>query len=130
MMRLFLITLRSSGSLAVLLGILFWLGYVDSLIPLHIALGVLVTFSLWGAGILVGIEKGGSVGLMVGALGLSLVVMLFGLNQEVIFPGSFHWIVQAIHLLLGISAVALGAPIDRRYKAAKAAQAVSMAVSS
>lgn len=130
MMRLFLITLRASGSLAVLLGILFWLGYVDSLVPLHIALGVLVTFSLWGAGILVGIEKGGSMGLMVGTLVLSLVVILFGLNQEELLPGSLHWMVQAIHLLLGISAVALGIPIERRYKAAKAAQGVSVAVSS
>jgi hypothetical protein len=130
MMRLFLLTLRVCGSLAVLLGVLFWLGYVDSLIPLHIALGVLVTFSLWGAGILVGIEKGGSVGLMIGALVLSLVVMLFGLNQTVLLPGSLHWMVQAIHLLLGIAAVALGIPIERRYKTAKAARAVAVAVSS
>lgn len=129
MMRLFLLTLRAGGSLAVLLGILFWLGYGYGLIPLHIALGVLVTFSLWGAGILVGIEKGGSVRLMVGALVLSLVVMLFGLNQTMLLPGSLHWMVQAVHLLLGVAAVALGIPIERRCKAAKAAQVAALAVS-
>jgi hypothetical protein len=129
MMRLFLLTLRASGSLAVLLGILFWLGYVESLIPLHIALGVLVTFSLWGAGILVGIEKGGSVGLMISALVLSLVVILFGLNQTTLVPGALHWMVQSIHLLLGVAAVALGIPIERRYKAARAARAAAVMVS-
>lgn len=128
MMRLFLLTLRVSGSLAVLLGVLFWLGYVGSLIPLHIALGVLVTFSLWGAGLLVGIEKGGSVGLMTGALVLSLVVILFGLNQATLLPGALHWIVQIIHLLLGISAVALGIPIEHRYKAARATLAAAAVV--
>ena len=35
---------------------------------------------------------------------------------------------QATHLLLGIAAVALGIPIERRYKAARAARAVAVVV--
>ena len=124
-MRICIAVLRGSAVLSWVLGILFWTGNANSFVTLHIALGVLMTLSLWGAGLLVGTREGGSPGLMISAFVLGLIVIFFGLNQQTFLVGSLHWIIQVVHMLLGISAVILAIPIARHYKAAQAAQVTS-----
>ena len=124
-MRICVAVLRGSAMLSWVLGILFWTGNADSFVPLHIALGVLMTLSLWGAGLLVGTREGGSPGLMISAFVLGLIVIFFGLNQQTFLVCSLHWIIQVLHMLLGISSVILAIPIARHYKAAQAAQITS-----
>jgi uncharacterized membrane protein YuzA (DUF378 family) len=126
MMRVCIAVLRGSAALALVLGILFWTGNANSFIPLHIALGILLTLSLWGAGLLVGTtRKGSSPGLMISAFALGLILIFFGLNQQTFLVGAWHWIIQVVHLLLGIAAVILTIPIARYYKAAQTAQVTS-----
>jgi hypothetical protein len=83
-----------------------------------------MALSLWGAGLLVG-TKGGSPELMISAFILGLIGMVFAFNQETFLVGSWHWIIQVVHVLLAMSMVILAIPIARHYNAAQASQVTS-----
>ncbi len=61
--------------------------------------------------------KGGSIGLGVGAILWGLLVIGLGLTQtRILVDPPVHWIIQILHLLLGIGAIALSQMIAVRYK--------------
>jgi hypothetical protein len=39
---------------------------------------------------------------------VGLFVLIVGLNQQHWLPGSSHWLIQVLHLLLGLTAVGIG----------------------
>jgi hypothetical protein len=88
------------------LGILFWTGHASALIPLHMLLGIAFAVLLL---ILAGMALGrrSATGLAVLLIVWALVLPLFGLTQDSILVGGAHWLVQIIHLLLGIGAIAV-----------------------
>lgn len=102
-------TLRIGFLLALLFGLGFWTRLVPEpgLVVVHMLLGLIVVAALWALGLLQAV-RGGSLGLTFGTFLLGLVVAIFGLTQQHILPTSAHWIIQVIHLLLGISAIGLG----------------------
>jgi len=106
--RIASIVLRVSGALAVILGILFWSGNALNLLPIHMLLGLLVVLSLWIVGIGQAFSRGGSWPLALGALLLGLLVIVVGMRQTSLLVGPFHWVIQVVHLLLGILAVGIG----------------------
>jgi hypothetical protein len=108
--------IRMCALVALVLGIVFWSGNAPFLIPVHVALGIILTLSLILAGILVGIARGGNWGLMIGAFLLSIVVVPFGLRQSSLLTGELHWIIRVIHLLLGISMVLYVGILTKYYK--------------
>jgi hypothetical protein len=64
--------LRICVGLALILGILFWTSNAaDSLILVHMGLGILVVLSLWTLGFAQALTKEGNWGLAIGAVGLS-----------------------------------------------------------
>jgi hypothetical protein len=79
-------------------------------------LGLLVALSLWALGAALATIQEGNWWLMVGAFVLAGTMLIFGLIQERLLPGALHWVIQVIHLLLGLSALGLGEIITRRYK--------------
>jgi hypothetical protein len=99
------------------LGVLFWTGNADSLVVVHIAVGLLLVVDLWVA-VGLGLRAGAPVGLAVLALVWSVGMPVFGLTQTRLTPGSAHAVVQVLHLLVGLAAVglveALGASGARR----------------
>jgi len=97
------------------LGILFWTGNADSLQIVHIVIGILVVLSLWTLGIAQGLQ-GGSFGLALATFGVGFLLALVGLFQKQWLVGSNHWIIQVIHLLLGLSAIGLAEMINGRYR--------------
>jgi hypothetical protein len=107
--------LRLCFLLALILGILFWTGNADNLVLVHMILGILVVLSLWVLGAVIATTKRG-VGLGVGAFVLGLVVLFVGLNQVNWLVGSTHWVIQVIHLLLGLLAIGFGEMIAGRYQ--------------
>jgi hypothetical protein len=113
--RITLMVLRVVVLLALILGLLMWFGVGGALVPVHMLLGILVVLSLWVLGGFAFTIKGG-VGLGIGAIVWGLIVLLFGLNQRTILVGDLHWLIQVIHLLLGLSAAGLGEAIAGRYK--------------
>jgi hypothetical protein len=106
--RIASIVLRVCGALAVILGILFWSGNALNLLPIHMLLGLLVVLSLWIVGIGQAFSSGGNWPLALGALLLGLLVIVVGMTQSSLLVGPFHWVIQVVHLLLGILAVGIG----------------------
>jgi hypothetical protein len=96
------------------LGILFWTGNVDNLQIVHIVIGILVVLSLWTLGIAQGMQ-GGSFGLALATFVVGFLLALVGLFQKRWLVDN-HWIIQVIHLLLGLSAIGLAEMISGRYR--------------
>ena len=121
-----LMVLRVAWIVTIILGILFWTGNADSLTPIHMLLGIIIVISLWVIGLAQGFIKGGSFILALATFLLGLIIAIVGLYQTTWLTGSNHWIIQVIHLLLGISAIGLAemtvARTKRRLRAAQAQQ--------
>jgi len=106
--------LRIAVLAAIILGILFWTGNAVNLIPVHMLLGIIAVLSLWVIGLAQGFIKGGSFGLALATFIVGLALAIVGLYQQQWLLGSSHWIIQVIHLLLGLSAIGLGEMINGR----------------
>jgi len=120
LVRISLFVLRICVLLAVILGILFWIGIIDAsgtILSVHETLGLLVVVTLWIIGVMTLLR--GHIGLGIVALIWGALVLYVGLNQETILPGSSHWVIQAAHLLLGLGAGGLGESCARRYRKKK-----------
>lgn len=101
------------GVVQLILGMLFWADTAKALIPVHIVVGAIVAFSLLTLAIL-SLRAKGSVSLGVVGIVWALVLPVFGGLQTGLLVGSSHWIVQVIHLLLGIGAIGLASTIASR----------------
>ena len=101
------------GIALVVLGILFWTGHALSLLPLHMLLGGLFVLCMWALAI-VGFLVPGSRGFALVVLIWSLVVPALGVTQLSLLPGAGHWLIQVLHLLVGIIAMGLGHSLARR----------------
>jgi hypothetical protein len=106
--------LRIAVLAAIILGILFWTGNAVNLIPVHMLIGIIAVLSLWVIGLAQGFIKGGSFGLALATFVVGLALAIVGLYQQQWLLGSSHWIIQVIHLLLGLSAIGLGEMINGR----------------
>ena len=111
-----IMVLRLAVLLALILGILFWTGNALNLTFIHMILGFIVVISLWAIGLAQGFIKGGSFALALATFVVGLLVAIVGLYQTGWLTGSTHWIIQVIHLLLGLSAIGLGEMITARTK--------------
>ena len=106
--------LRLAVLAALIMGILLWIGNADNLIPIHMLIGIIVVLSLWTIGLAQGFMKGGSFALAAATFILGLILAIVGLYQQSWLSGSAHWVIQVIHLLLGLSAIGLGEMIYGR----------------
>ncbi len=111
-----IMVLRVAVLVAVILGILFWVNVALNLIPLHMLIGIIVVLCLWIIGLAQGFMKGGSLPLAVLTFVLGLALAIVGLYQQQWLIGPAHWIIQVIHLLLGLSAIAVAEMIVGRTK--------------
>jgi hypothetical protein len=108
--------LRLLFLIQLILGLLFWFGKADGLVPLHMLVGLLFVIVLWYLGVVQGLQRNGSLGLTVGTFLLGLLIAIVGMTQTAILIGGAHWIVQVFHLLLGVSGIGLGEACVARYK--------------
>ena len=109
---------RLGGLVMIVLGLLFWTGHALTLKNEHMLLGLLVVLALW---VLAGValQKGVSVGLVIGAFVLGLVVIGFGMSQTSLMSGSTRAVVEIIkvvHLLLGLALISYGEIIGGRLR--------------
>ena len=108
--------IRVLGVVQLALGILFWTGNALGLVDLHQLIGILLVLALWTQAALAH-RAGVPGGLVAGAAVLGLIVPIVGLTQRELFPGSAHWVIQVIHLLLGIGLLATAENLATRAKA-------------
>ena len=112
---------RITGLIQIVLGLLFWTGNLLTLLPVHIVSGLLLVVGLWILA-LIGARSGVAPGLVLLAFLWGLLVVVLGLTQGQILTGDAHWVIQVLHLLVGLSAIAqaegLGQRIRRSARAA------------
>ncbi len=110
--------IRIAGAIMIILGLLFWTDNAEFLIPLHMTIGLVLVLALWTLSIIAALS-GVNPGLIALVVVWSLVMPALGLTQQRLLPGSAHWLIQTLHLLVGIGALALGEQLARRIIAAR-----------
>lgn len=78
-------------------------------------LGALLVLSMW---MLVAISLYARTAMAFAAVVLvwSLIVPLLGVTQMQLWPGSGHWVIRVLHLLVGIAAMGLGGALAKRLR--------------
>jgi hypothetical protein len=106
---------RACFVVQLVLGGLFWTGNARGLIPLHQVVGFLLVFGLWTLAALAA-RAGVQPGLVALAAVWGLIVPILGLNQDRLLVGSAHWVIEVLHLLVGVGAVGLAEQLAARIK--------------
>src|SRR5438445_399523 len=96
--------IRVTGTIQIILGVLFWTGHADTLVPIHVLIGSVLVLSLWTLA-LAAARAGVDRRLVILALVWGLIVPILGLAQTMILTGGAHWVVQVVHLLVGLGAI-------------------------
>ncbi len=118
------IVVRITFAVQIVLGVAFWTGNLLALVNLHIASGILLVLGLWALAAL-GARASAPLGIVVLAAAWGLVVIFFGLTQASLVTGSWHWTIEVLHLLVGISAVGQAEALAARIKRASAPAPIS-----
>ena len=100
------ILIRVGFLIELVLGLLFWSGNLVALVPVHELLGLLLVLGLWGLAVMGAIARIPPAVVAV-SLAYGLVVPVLGELQGNLLSGSAHWVIQAVHLLIGLGLVAL-----------------------
>jgi hypothetical protein len=106
---------RLAGLTLIVLGVLFWTGHAETLIPVHMLVGFVLVLSLWA---LAGLAARAGVHPAFVALAIvwGLIVPILGLTQERLLPGDAHWVIQVLHLLVGLGAIGQAEGLAARIK--------------
>jgi hypothetical protein len=113
---------RITGVLQLILGLLIWAENMFSLVGIHTLIGLVFVLSLWVLAA-VSTRAGVPTTQAAGVIILGLIVLVFGMVQTSLLPGSSHWIIQILHLLIGMAAVASGETIGGRVRRVRLAEA-------
>jgi hypothetical protein len=106
---------RITGLIQIVLGLLFWTGNQVTLVPVHILVGLLLVLSLWTIA-LIGAFSGVQPGLVIVAFLWGALVIVLGLTQARILTGDAHWVIQVLHLLVGLAAIAQAEGLGQRIR--------------
>ena len=92
---------RFTGLINIVLGVLFWTHHALTLIPVHMQVGYVFVLSLWVLALLAA-----RAGVNPAFVGLAIVwgflVSALGMTQDRLLVGNIHWVVQVLHLLVGM----------------------------
>jgi hypothetical protein len=99
---------RFCGVVEVGLGLLFWSDHLPSLIVVHVAVGLVLVLALWTLAVIATFTRSSPFGQVVFAAVWGLLLPVFGLTQDQLLTGDAHWVVQVLHLLVGLIAIGLG----------------------
>jgi hypothetical protein len=106
--RICSLVVRIGGSLALLLGLLFWFGIGRNLVQVHMTLGILVVLALWILATIYARTPNANLGLAISASVIGLLQLVLGITQQSLLLNDFHWVIQVIHFLLGVSVIGMG----------------------
>ena len=120
--RIASMSLRALFVINLILGLLFWFRVIGGgWVLLHMLVGILFVACIWLLGLAQGMTRAGSIGLVVGTFVVGLIIALFGMLQSGLLPGSAHWVIEVIHLLLAVAGIGIGEASAARYKRGRAA---------
>src|SRR5262252_6542594 len=115
--RILQIIVGLAGLFALVLGLVIWIANSD-LTDMHMLFGLLVTLGLLVMSIIALTASGLRIWGMIGIV-YAIVVLIFGLSHSTILVGNLHWLIQTLHLLVGIGALVLAGTLGVRYRALK-----------
>ena len=115
--RLLQIVVAITGLCALVLGLFIWIANID-LTDIHMLFGLLVTLGLLVMSIIALTASGLRIWGMIGIV-YAIVVLIFGVSHSTILVGNLHWLIQTLHLLVGIGAIVLTGLIGARYRTLK-----------
>jgi hypothetical protein len=95
---------RLTAIIQIVLGVLFWTGNATGLIDLHQFSGIIMVLSLEVlvfAAARAGVDR--RLVLIAGIWGVLVVAL--GLSQDNLLQGSAHWVIEVLHLLVGLAAI-------------------------
>jgi hypothetical protein len=101
-----LILVVLTGLTELVLGALFWTGHALSLIPLHMQVGFAFVIALWALAALAA-RAGAPLGLAGFTFLWGLAVAVVGMLQARWLPGELHWVIETVHLVIGLIALPL-----------------------
>lgn len=106
---------RITGLVLIILGVYLWLGRALSLVPLHMLIGLVFVIALW---VLAGIAMRAKVGSgpVLGGILWGVAVLSLGLVQRRLMPGDMHWVVQVVHLLVGLAALGVAERLAKQIR--------------
>jgi hypothetical protein len=110
--------LTLAGLLALISGVLLWTGTALNLLALHMLLGFLAVGALWVIALAQAFAQRGSWIIAACALIVGAVMIGVGMRQSSLLIGRFHWVIQVIHLALGILTIGIGHMAAARYRKA------------
>jgi hypothetical protein len=116
-----LMLVRACGLVLIVLGVLFWTGGALALVPVHMLLGLVLVLSLWTLAFL-GARSGVSPALVVVGFLWGLLVPVLGVTQDQLLTGGGHWLIRALHLLVGLAAIGLAEGLGAQVKRTPAAE--------
>jgi hypothetical protein len=111
---------RLCGLVLIALGILFWTGNALALVPVHMLVGLILVLSLWTLAFLAA-RSGAPPGFVALAFLWGLVVPVLGVTQDMLLVGGGHWLIQVLHLLVGLTAIGMAEGLGRRIRQARPA---------
>lgn len=114
-----------AGLGALTLGLLFWIATIE-LISIHMLFGLIVALSLLIISLVAIFNRDIRIWGIAGII-YALLLPVFGLTQSSILTGNLHWIIQALHMLVGLGAVFLAGTISARYARIKSTNAINAA---
>lgn len=121
--RILQIIVGLAGLCALVLGLFIWIANSD-LTDIHMLFGLLVTLGLLVMSIIVFTARGLRIWGMAGIV-YAIIVLVFGETQSNILTGNLHWLIQTLHMLVGIGAMALTGALGARYRTLKRGEAKS-----
>ena len=100
------VIIRAAALVQLALGLAVWAGYAkNALTPVHMTVGMVLVLTLWVHAVLTA-RAGTPVPLAVVAGVWGLVVVALGVTQKSLLTGGAHWVIQVLHLLVGLVAIA------------------------
>ena len=122
--RVLLMLMRIGAGVQVVVGLGMWTGRWYSLVGMHRTVGVLYVVLLWLLAIIALVQRR-SVKLAAFAILWGFVIAALGFAQQGILLGDLHWIVRAVHLIIGLAAMPIAERLAPRMRAMAPIQAVS-----
>ena len=115
--RVLQIIVGIAGLCALVLGLVIWIANID-LTDIHMLFGLLVTLGLVVMSVTALTARGLRIWGLVGIV-YAIILLVFGEVQSNILADNLHWLIQALHTLIGIGAIALTGFLGARYRTLK-----------
>jgi uncharacterized membrane protein HdeD (DUF308 family) len=100
-------TVRVTGIVIIVLGLLVWADVGGALPPIHMLIGIVLVVALAAAAALA-LRVGAKPVLPAIAVAWGLLTIAFGLTQAQLLACYLHLVVEVAHLLVGLVAIGLG----------------------